>query len=105
MNKAKIELDNACSDAIQGNYEKLVHHEGHKLEVAIYGLRLDENAAIECMECGEVLVDFTYYNDDNSGFLAIAEHHGHDIDIIVYTDRVTIECLTCNKVIVMAKPE
>lgn len=42
----------------------LLNHEGHKLEVAVYGQNYsDENkpyidsVTIECIDCGEVLID------------------------------------------------
>jgi hypothetical protein len=38
------------------SYNELVTHAGHTLEVAIYGG--DANAAIECVDCSEVLLDY-----------------------------------------------
>ena len=37
------------------NYEDLLKHKGHKIEVVTYG---NENVAIECEDCNEVLLDF-----------------------------------------------
>ena len=37
------------------NYADLMRHLSHKLEVANYANR---NAAIECVTCSEVLIDF-----------------------------------------------
>ena len=38
------------------NYRELARHAGHTIECAIYGD--DDNAALECMDCSEILVDF-----------------------------------------------
>ena len=38
------------------NYGDLANHYGHYLDVAIYGDQ--ENIAIECVVCSEVLLDF-----------------------------------------------
>lgn len=48
------------SDALRrgkqvSNYADLMRHLSHKLEVANYANR---NAAIECVTCSEVLIDF-----------------------------------------------
>ena len=42
------------------NYEELKRHIEHKVEVAWYGDGREnpDNVAIECMDCGEVLLDF-----------------------------------------------
>lgn len=45
------------------NYEELAQHQGHKVEVVIYGG--EANAAVECVECSEVLMDFD--NDEEEG--------------------------------------
>ncbi len=37
------------------NYEELKAHRGHKIVVVTYG---EQNAAIECEDCNEVLLDF-----------------------------------------------
>ena len=37
------------------SYVELVTHKGHEIEIATYA---DENVSIECLSCGEVLVDF-----------------------------------------------
>ena len=37
------------------SYEGLAAHFGHSLDIAKYG---DENIAIECLDCNEVLLDF-----------------------------------------------
>ena len=42
-------------------YSELAFHIGHAVEVVAYG---DENVAIECEDCGEVLVDFDSVVDD-----------------------------------------
>jgi hypothetical protein len=36
--------------------ERLLPHLGHDIEIARYGT---ENIAVECVDCNEVLVDFT----------------------------------------------
>jgi phage FluMu protein Com len=41
-------------------YEELRRHVGHKIVCVMYG---EENVAIECEDCGEVLIDFD--KDDN----------------------------------------
>jgi hypothetical protein len=38
------------------NFEELAQHQGHKVEVAVYGDQ--QNSAVECVECSEVLLDF-----------------------------------------------
>lgn len=35
---------------------KADEHQGHKIEIAIYGV--DQNTSVECMDCNEVIVDF-----------------------------------------------
>jgi hypothetical protein len=37
-------------------YESLKNHVGHNIECVTYG---DENVSIECIDCNEVLIDFT----------------------------------------------
>lgn len=37
------------------SYEELAEHVGHKITAVLYG---GENAAIECSDCSEVLVEF-----------------------------------------------
>lgn len=39
------------------NFEDLIRHFGHELECVTYG-EPPENVAIECITCGEVLVDY-----------------------------------------------
>jgi len=46
------------------NFRELAAHCGHKLEVALYG-NPPVNAAIECLTCYEVLVDYEDDEDDN----------------------------------------
>ena len=41
---------------IDNGYRDLEPHVGHKIEVSRYGN--SDNIAIECMTCGEVLLDF-----------------------------------------------
>lgn len=36
-------------------YEQLAEHRGHEIECITYG---EENAAVECVTCGCVLVDY-----------------------------------------------
>lgn len=38
------------------SFDELARHAGHDVAVVVYG---EENAAIECEDCGEVLADFT----------------------------------------------
>ena len=38
------------------NFDKVLSHLGHELEVAVYGD--NENVAIECLTCMEVVVDY-----------------------------------------------
>jgi len=38
------------------SFEELEEHVGHHVEVVTYGV--DANVAIECEDCGEVLLDF-----------------------------------------------
>lgn len=38
------------------NYKELLWHKGHKIVCITYGW--DENVAIECETCNEVLLDF-----------------------------------------------
>ncbi len=44
------------------NFKELKSHKGHKLEIVIYGD--DENCALECIDCQEVLLDFN--NEDEA---------------------------------------
>lgn len=44
------------------NYDDIARHFGHEIEVALYG-KPAVNAAIECMDCGQVLVDFDREED------------------------------------------
>lgn len=37
-------------------FEDLARHAGHEIECVTYA---DENAALECIDCGEVLYDLT----------------------------------------------
>lgn len=41
---------------LNGGFEELRAHVGHEIECVVYGG--DWNAAIECVTCGEVLIDF-----------------------------------------------
>jgi cytidine deaminase len=45
------------------NFEELAQHQGHKVEVVVYGDR--HNSAVECIECYEVLLDFDNSEDKN----------------------------------------
>lgn len=48
--------------------EKLLPHVGHDIEVMHYGTkRFPINIAIECMDCNEVLVDFTLTEAQKQG--------------------------------------
>lgn len=40
-------------------FNDLVRHVGHNIECVTYGEFSDENVALECMDCNEVLVDFS----------------------------------------------
>lgn len=42
------------------NYEELASHRGHKVEVVTYA---DENATVECENCGEVLYEESKQTD------------------------------------------
>ncbi len=48
----------ACYD-----FASLRPHVGHKVEVVVYGN--EENVAIECMDCMEVLIDFNKEEDES----------------------------------------
>jgi hypothetical protein len=39
------------------NFDSLVAHKGHKIEIVTYG---KENVAVECVDCNEVLFDMNY---------------------------------------------
>ena len=57
-----IRLDQA------GGYEDLKAHIGHELECVGYGPEDDpENVAIECIDCGVVVIDFNRDSDDDGG--------------------------------------
>lgn len=45
------------------NFETLRDHMGHNIEVALYG---DQNIAIECVTCNEVLIDFDSDPDEET---------------------------------------
>jgi hypothetical protein len=44
------------------SYEDLRHHVGHKIKCVLYG---DVNAAIECVTCNEVLLDFDNEDEED----------------------------------------
>lgn len=44
-------------------FKKMLKHRGHKIECVTYGAT-DENCAIECVTCNEVIID---YELDGSG--------------------------------------
>lgn len=44
------------------NFDRVLSHLGHELEVAVYGD--NENVAIECLTCMEVVVDYNQGDDD-----------------------------------------
>jgi len=44
------------------NYADIMAHYGHKLEVANYASR---NAAIECVTCSQVLIDYEREGESN----------------------------------------
>ncbi len=48
------------------NFETLRVHLGHEIEVALYG---DQNVAIECLTCNEVLIDFEKFEGDEAEYL------------------------------------
>ena len=45
------------------NYDKVLSHLGHEIEVASYGD--NENVAIECLTCMEVIVDYNQPEKEN----------------------------------------
>jgi len=55
------------------DYESLASHAGHKLECVTYG---GVNAAIECLDCGCVLVDFDAEDDEEMDSEEMAEMDG-----------------------------
>jgi predicted dithiol-disulfide oxidoreductase (DUF899 family) len=47
------------------DYESLLEHFGHKIEVVVYGdLMKPTNVAVECETCNQVLFDFDRPDDD-----------------------------------------
>jgi hypothetical protein len=41
------------------NFKELIKHEGHKIAVVTYGVgKKPINAAIECEDCSEILLDY-----------------------------------------------
>ena len=44
-------------------FDRVLSHLGHKLEVAVYGD--NENVAIECLTCMEVVVDYDQGDNDD----------------------------------------
>lgn len=42
------------------NYEELASHRGHNVEVVTYA---DENATVECVDCGIVLFEMSRQTD------------------------------------------
>lgn len=51
------------------NYSELRDHAGHAVEIVVYG---DEvGVALECLDCNEVLLDFTFKNDDSPHFMPV----------------------------------
>ena len=47
------------------SFEDLKHHIGHKIECVYYGDILDPvNIAIECEDCGEILLSFDKDEED-----------------------------------------
>jgi hypothetical protein len=47
------------------HFEDLENHVGHNLECVTYGSDKVVNVAIECMDCGCVIVDYDKEKDDN----------------------------------------
>lgn len=47
------------------SFDDLVQHVGHKLECVTYGNFTEENVAVECLDCGCVIVDFD--KEDENG--------------------------------------
>ena len=45
------------------NFDKVLSHIGHDLEVVVYGD--NENVAIECLTCMEVVVDYNQEEDED----------------------------------------
>ncbi len=45
------------------NFDRVLSHLGHELEVAVYGD--NENVAIECLTCMEVVVDYDQGDHDD----------------------------------------
>ena len=49
-------------------YNDLIRHHGHLLVISVYGasgsVNSGQNAAIECYDCNEVLLDFDRYSED-----------------------------------------
>lgn len=48
--------------------KKMLEHRGHKLALVTYGVFADnENVALECTKCGEVIHDYEITADDLTG--------------------------------------
>lgn len=46
------------------NFNQLKHHVGHDIQCVMYGY--DQNVALECHDCSEILLDFDAYEDDDN---------------------------------------
>ena len=53
---------NNTREMTMSNFDRVLSHLGHELEVAVYGD--NENVAIECLTCMEVVVDYDQGDDD-----------------------------------------
>lgn len=104
-NMTKKMLDKIGQGAIDGDYLKLALHDGHI--VSLTGDDTPENLTVNCLECDEVvfsLADTTQrgLQDTIDRFSELYEHAGHPIEVMAYSDRVNIECIACDKVLVTA---
>jgi len=91
----KKQLDEACKGAIDGCYDKLLEHDGHQVAVTFNGNT--GNCDIYCEECSDTI--------ESADAESLGKHCGCEVDVIAYTDRMTVECLDHNEILVVAMPE
>lgn len=57
------------------NFDELWAHVGHKIVCVQYGIAPAQNVAVECEDCGCVLIDFDREQDpDPDGFMGNHDH-------------------------------
>jgi len=82
---------------LEGDFVKIASHVGHGVVVAIYGE--NANAAVECEDCCEVLIDI---DSEDPEFKTVARHFGHHIEARRSGSQSLVVCNTCGEAFVLA---